>query len=241
MANIEQSIRNAHSKYVITTIPMQNANMHKFVFKEGLGETMMITDPTHPLRLTNQSVTSEGEPKVGSVVFEDEQASKYDGITPILVIGLGSIMALDEMFAVTDIDNALGLNPVYPNANDLSAEDIIVLIEQVKNVIGKSKGATYTSVDRTSVIRLEFGETSVVIRIIWSLNAVSIEYGNFIVARVFAGNPTLTVCLEHVINMRSVLYRMVKANTGFIIPTKDKNRIATAINTYITKSVKYIR
>lgn len=241
MINIEQRIRDAHPKYDITTIPMPNANMYKFVFKEGLGETMMITDPTHPLRLTNQSVTSEGEPKVGSVVFEDEQANKYDGITPILVIGLGSILALDEMFAVTDIDNALGLNPVYPNANDLSTEDIIALTEQVKTVIGKSKGATYTSVDRTSVIRLEFGETSVLIRINWSLNVVSIEYGNFIVARVFAGNPALAVCLSHVLDMRSVLYRMVKANTGFIIPTKDKNRIATAINTYITKSVKYIK
>ena len=238
---LKRLVEELQPTYNSAVTALSTGNYYHTFSSKTLGELSTTVFDGEPLTVSHQYVNEYDETAVGTIIVETEQVKLYNAIMPIYVIGLGALRSLSLMRHFVAVDLEAGNNPVYPLANNLDESDIKALGEHMRAVVNSKKRGRYIHKGTVSAVAIDLNREAFAVRINWMVNTVSIEYKSFTVARMFAGEPTLADCLEFALEMRGVLYRIVKNNTGQAIPASTKATLVNTLKSYIGASKKLLK
>ena len=238
---LKRLVEELQPTYNSAVTALSTGNYYHTFSSKTLGELSTTVFDGEPLTVSHQYVNEYDETAVGTIIVETEQVKLYNAIMPIYVIGLGALRSLSLMRHFVAVDLEAGNNPVYPLANNLDKSDIKARGEHMRTVVNSKKRGRYIHKGTVSAVAIDLNREAFAVRINWMVNTVSIEYKSFTVARMFAGEPTLADCLEFALEMRGVLYRIVKNNTGQAIPASTKATLVNTLKSYIGASKKLLK
>ena len=238
---LKRLVEELQPTYNSAVTALSTGNYYHTFSSKTLGELSTTVFDGEPLTVSHQYVNEYDETAVGTIIVETEQVKLYNAIMPIYVIGLGALRSLSLMQHFVEVDLESGNDPVYPLANNLDESDIKALGEHMRAVVNSKKRGRYINDGTISAVAIDLNREAFAVRINWMVNTVSIEYKSFTVARMFAGEPTLADCLEFALEMRGVLYRIVKNNTGQAIPASTKATLVNTLKSYIGASKKLLK
>lgn len=238
---LKRLVEELQPTYNSAVTALSTGNYYHTFSSKTLGELSTTVFDGEPLTVSHQYVNEYDETAVGTIIVETEQVKLYNAIMPIYVIGLGALRSLSLMRHFVAVDLEAGNNPVYPLANNLDKSDIKARGEHMRTVVNSKKRGRYMHKGTVSAVAIDLNREAFAVRINWMVNTVSIEYKSFTVARMFAGDPTLADCLEFALEMRGVLYRIVKNNTGQAIPASTKATLVNTLKSYIGASKKLLK
>lgn len=238
---LKRLVEELQPTYNSAVTALSTGNYYHTFSSKTLGELSTTVFDGEPLTVSHQYVNEYDETAVGTIIVGTEQVKLYNAIMPIYVIGLGALRSLSLMRHFVAVDLEAGNNPVYPLANNLDKSDIKARGEHMRTVVNSKKRGRYIHKGTVSAVAIDLNREAFAVRINWMVNTVSIEYKSFTVARMFAGEPTLADCLEFALEMRGVLYRIVKNNTGQAIPASTKATLVNTLKSYIGASKKLLK
>lgn len=238
---LKRLVEELQPTYNSAVTALSTGNYYHTFSSKTLGELSTTVFDGEPLTVSHQYVNEYDETAVGTIIVETEQVKLYNAIMSIYVIGLGALRSLSLMRHFVAVDLEAGNNPVYPLANNLDKSDIKARGEHMRTVVNSKKRGRYIHKGTVSAVAIDLNREAFAVRINWMVNTVSIEYKSFTVARMFAGEPTLADCLEFALEMRGVLYRIVKNNTGQAIPASTKATLVNTLKSYIGASKKLLK
>ena len=238
---LKRLVEELQPTYNSAVTALSTGNYYHTFSSKTLGELSTTVFDGEPLTVSHQYVNEYDETAVGTIIVGTEQVKLYNAIMPIYVIGLGALRSLSLMRHFVVVDLEAGNNPVYPLANNLDKSDIKARGEHMRTVVNSKKRGRYIHKGTVSAVAIDLNREAFAVRINWMVNTVSIEYKSFTVARMFAGEPTLADCLEFALEMRGVLYRIVKNNTGQAIPASTKATLVNTLKSYIGASKKLLK
>lgn len=212
MSHLTTLLEKAGKKYNSEVLHFKGGVQYRTFFDPNDEPVLVIKPDNKDLTVLHRTRTSEGDIKIGQLTVDPERVDMYSSLTFLYVIALGTLDHIDTMHKVIAIDTSLGLDPTYPDVltkADCTIPEARRILESVL-LDSKIVNARLIEVGPIIAISIPFHLERVAIRMNWLHKTVSVEYGEYTVARIFSGDMIVSRMLDMVAKMMPELIRLIK-------------------------------